>query len=431
MSGNQGHAGVNSARRRFLHLAGGALVTSGLATCASTPVPRPARAWRAVQALLEERMAERRYAGLLAALSYDGEPLAYRAEGTLAFDSRVPVDENSLWRIYSMTKPVTGFAALLLIEDGRLELDQPVADVLPAFSSMRVALNVDQGLESRPAATVMTMRHLLTHTSGIVYWFAPADKAPLPAAYRQRGITPGVYGDMLDGLYYGPQARGLDEMIARLAELPLAFDPGTGWDYSLGLDVMGAVIERITGHGLDVFMRERIFDPLDMRSTGFQVARKDAARLTTNYASTREGLRPIDAGATSAWLDPPVLIAGGAGLVSSARDFARFGEMLLDEGAVGNIRVADPQTVRLALSNLLPAGVAYDGGYGAGALRALPGSQPFFAWPGIFGWVGAATTMWWIEPARRGQVVFMAQHLPPVESLWSDVAAAVAADLQE
>jgi CubicO group peptidase (beta-lactamase class C family) len=335
----------------------------------------------------------------------------------------VPVDENSLWRIYSMTKPVTGLAALLLVEDARLELDQPVADVLPEFRSMRVILGA-QSLESRPAANVITMRHLLTHTSGLDYWIHEASPRALTRAHRERGITPADFGFGLGESHsgYGPQARGLSEMVKRLAELPLAHEPGTGWLYSVGLDVMGAVIERITGKGLDAFFRERIFEPLDMRSTGFQVARSDVARLTTLYQVTSNPptATSLDAAATSAWLEPPAMLSGGAGLISSARDYARFGDMLLGDGALGGVRVAKAATVRLALSNLLPASVQYSGGgFGAGAESN----------PGAFGWTGAAGTAWWIDPKRRAQAVFMSQHLPwGIYRVWEETREAFAQD---
>jgi CubicO group peptidase (beta-lactamase class C family) len=145
-------------------------------------------------------------------------------------------------------------------------------------------------------------------------------------------------------------------MIERVAKLPLAFEPGTKWQYSIGLDVMGLVIERVSGKRLEDFPRERLFGPLDMASTGFRVEARDASRLTTNYTVTAEGLRPGDPAAASVWLSPPALPAGGAGLVSTERDFWRFGAMFLGDGALRRVRVLKAETARLARSNLLPAG---------------------------------------------------------------------------
>jgi CubicO group peptidase (beta-lactamase class C family) len=422
-------------RRHFLNaLAGAALSALSLGGRAAWAATRSARRWTAVQRLLDGYVADKKMAGAAAALSYGGSPLAYLSAGRIALDSMVRFDESSLCRIYSMTKPVTGVAAMMLVEGGRIALDQAVAEVVPEFRSLRVATDIEKGLGGRPAAKTMTMRHLLTHTSGLSYWTPLSGAGALPAAYRERGITPGNYGVRLNRPGHGPQARNLTEMAERVAELPLLCEPGTAYNYSIGLDVMGLVIERVAGKGFDVFLRERLFDPLDMSSTGFQVAPKDAARLTTNYNVTPEGLRPTDPAATSAWLRPPTLLAGGAGLISTARDFARFGEMLLGDGALGRVRVLKPETARLARSNLLPTGVVYSGGdgFGAGAGLALQGANRRFGPVGSFGWGGAAGTLWRIDPARRGNIVFMSQYMPPdTYPVREDMPAAVEADLKQ
>jgi CubicO group peptidase (beta-lactamase class C family) len=422
-------------RRDFLNtLASALLCAAYLDKSAAFAATRPARRWAAVQRLLDGYVADKKMAGAAAALSYGGSPLVYPSAGKIALDSAVRFDETSLCRIYSMTKPVTGVAAMMLVEDGRMKLDQPVADVLPEFRSLRVAIDIQKSMESRPAVKTMTMRHLLTHTSGLSYWTPLSSAGALPTAYRERGITPGNYGARLNRPGYGPQARSLTEMVERVAELPLLCEPGTTYNYSIGLDVMGLVIERVTGKGFEVFLRERLFDPLDMSSTGFQVAPKNVARLTTNYNVTPEGLTPTDAAASSVWLRPPTLMAGGAGPISTARDFARFGAMLLGEGALGRVRVLKPETARLARSNLLPAGVVYSGGdgFGAGAALVLNGTNRRFGPPGSFGWGGAAGTLWRIDPARRGNMVFMSQHMPPeTYPIREDFAAAIEADLKQ
>jgi Beta-lactamase class C and other penicillin binding proteins len=422
-------------RRRFLTLlAGAALATPSLIGCVARAATRPAQRWTAVQRMIDGYVADRKVAGAAVALSYGGTALAYPAAGRIALGSPVRFDENSLCRIYSMTKPVTGVAAMTLIEDGKIALDQPVADVLPEFRSLHVAIDLQKSMESRPAVKTMTMRHLLTHTSGLSYWTPLSGVGALPTAYRERGITPGNYGAGLNRPGYGPQAKNLVEMVERVAELPLAYEPGTAFNYSIGLDVMGLVIERVTGKGFDVFLRERLFESLDMSSTGFQVAPKNAACLTTNYHVTPDGLKPTDTGAASVWLRPSTPLAGGAGLVSTARDFARFGAMLLGDGALGRIRVMKPETARLARSNLLPAGVVYSGGggFGAGARVVVPGGDRRFGPLGSFGWGGAAGTVWWIDPARRGNMVFMAQFMPPDSyPVRDEIAAAIEADLKQ
>jgi len=421
-------------RRHFmLSLVGSFALTQELLAHTNQTNKLPSRQWLAVQAFIDKYVSDKRIAGAAVALSYGDKDLSYLKAGKVAFDSSTNFDENSLCRIYSMTKPVTGVAAMMLIEAGKIRLDQPVADIIPEFRTLTVAVDAKKSFESRPLVNTMTMRHLLTHTSGLVYWTPLSGDDILPSAYRERGITPGNYGSRLDRPGYGPQAKNLEEMVKRVAELPLAFEPGARWQYSIGLDVMGLIIERVSGKGLEVFLRERIFEPLGMTSTGFQVMTKDAARLTTNYMITPEGLKPTDAGATSVWLKSATLPAGGAGLVSTARDFSRFGAMVLGNGSLGKVRLLKRETARLAISNLLPPGVVFPlgGGFGAGARVVLAGNEnKRFGSPGSFGWGGAAGTIWQIDPARRGNMVFMSQHMPPETSLREDVAAAIEADLK-
>lgn len=281
----------------------------------------------------------------------------------------------------------------------------------------------------------MTMRHLLTHTSGLAYWIPAAGSGLLPTIYRERGITPGDY-------YYGkqrrpgydPQAKSLSEMIARLAELPLASQPGTIYQYSVGYDVMGLVVERVSGKSLEAYCRERIFEPLKMTSTGFQVPPDQAVRLTTNYEVTADGLIPIDGGESSVFLQPPALVAGGAGLVSTARDFARFTGMLLGQGTFDGVQVLREDIARLACSNLLPHEVPSDFGYGAGMRITMSPKERSWQSPGPVGTLsfgGATGCRWMVDPVRRGMMVFMTQRMPgPANlSLWSELHGAVDADL--
>ena len=431
-------------------LAAATLIPSILQGCAAPVHSSPAASrWIAVQELLDAFVAEGKAAGAAVAISFGGEPPAYPSAGALAFGSRVPFDEHSICRIYSMTKNVTRIAAMLLIEDGKITLDQPVADVLPEFRSLRVAIDIEKSLDSRPARNTMTMRHLLTNTSGLGSWTPDSDSGDaLHALYRERGITPGNRGARLKRPGYGPQVWDLDEMVARVAELPLAYEPGSVLHYSIGFDVMGLVIERVTGKGFDAFLQERLFEPLDMSSTGFRVEAGNAARLTTNYDATRvtassasspgvdasapPGFRVTDAGATSAWLEKPSLLAGGGGLVSTARDFFRYGGMLSGAGAFEGARVMKPETARLAVSDLKPPGVANPSeGFGRGSSAML---QNPFTPPGTFGAGGAASTLFWIDPARRGIVVFMAQAMweggPANVPYWRRLIAAIEGSLK-
>jgi CubicO group peptidase (beta-lactamase class C family) len=415
-------------RRDFLRLAGVALSMPLVRCCGASTVAaaQTSSRWPAVQRALDGFVSEGKAAGAAVAISYGDAAPAYPASGTIAFDSSTRFDENSICRIYSITKNVTRIATLLLVEDGKISLDQPVADVLPEFGSLRVAIDIEKGLDARPATKTMTMRHLITNTSGLGNWTPGSESGDaLHKVYRERGITPGISGTMRNRPEYGQQVKNLDEMVARVAELPLAHEPGTVLHYSIGFDVMGLVIERVTGLRYDNFLHQRLFGPLDMRSTGFRVEASDVSRLTTNYDATPQkvnsaplatrnnGTPPtmgvVDAGPTSEWLKQPTLLAGGAGLVSTARDFYRYSGMLLGNGAFEGTRVMKPETARLALSDLSPPGVAdpsrrVDAGTRALLLNPL-------APPGTFNSAGATGTLFWIDHARAGNVVFMVQAM--------------------
>jgi CubicO group peptidase (beta-lactamase class C family) len=256
-------------RRHFL-----AVVTSATLPLVRMPrgfaqtVPSTAGRWSHVQDVLDAHVRRRAIAGAVAALSYGDAPVAYLTAGRIALDTDRRPDENSIYRMYSTTKVVTGIAAMRLSQDGKLRLDQPVAEVIPEWKSLRVAIDAKKSLESRPARTTMTMRHLLTHTSGLSYWIPTAGSDLLPSTYRERGITPGdAYYGIQGRPGYGPQAKNLSEMIARLAELPLASEPGTVYQYSVGYDVMGLIVERVSGKSLEAYCRQQIFEPLKMNST--------------------------------------------------------------------------------------------------------------------------------------------------------------------
>ncbi len=369
-------------------------------------------AWPTVQRLLDKYVAERRYAGVAAALSYRGSPIAYLSSGKLAFGSPVDITPDSIFRLYSLTKSVTGIAAMMLIEDGRIELDQPVGEILPALRAMRVAVRPSEGLDSVPATRPMTIRQLLTHTSGMSNWQPFLGDNPISKAYRTRGLTPGSFGAHQRRPGHGPQVRDLNALVDGIAQVPLLAEPGTASNYSLGFDVMAAIVERASGQDFESFMRERIFEPLGMRSTGFRVPPSAATRMTTLYGRTGDTLSIIDPGATSDWLRPPALIAGGGGLASTARDFIRVAAMILGKGELDGRRVIKPETAVLAMSNLLPAGVAIAGnmpGSAAGAAVVLPGQVSDLGPPGTVSAVGASSTMLTIDPSRRGIAVFLAQ----------------------
>ncbi len=403
-----------------------------LAALASLPAAAAVRAhaaardWRALQDTLDTFVRERSAAGVGVAIRYGDDAPSHLNAGAIAFDSRQRFDADTICRIYSMTKHVTRIATLLLVEDGTITLDTPVTEILPEFKTLRVAIDVEKSLDARPVTRTMTVRHLITNTSGLGNWTPSSDSGEeLHQRYRERGVTPGSYGAMRNRPGYGPQPASLDELIARVADLPLAYEPGTRLHYSIGFDVMALVIERAARMPYGEFLERRLFGPLAMASTGFQVKAKDAARLSTNYDATPGGdnsapgaerdprLPPgwhlADDRATSDWLKPPPYVAGGAGLVSTTRDFLRYVEMLANDGAFGGGRVMKVETAQLATGNIHPPGVADpSAGVGARSRALLMGS---IIPPGMVGGGGSAGTLFWIDQKRRGVVVFMAQAM--------------------
>lgn len=360
--------------------------------------------------------------GAVMAWQTDGGPVHYHAVGTLAFDSDRSVDEHSIFRIFSQTKPVTGIATMMLIEDGALSLDQPLSDVLPAFRNMRVVVN-DDASTTRPAARQITIRHLLTHTAG----FGMAGMT-LGALYLRHGIKPGAIGLVAtpDDL---PPPRSLTEMCERLATLPLAADPGTRFDYSVALDVLGLVVETTTGMPFETFLQRRLFKPLNMVDTGFSIATSQLDRFTA-LPEKKDGVWTFaDDPQHSHYAQPP-FASGGGGLLSTAHDYARLAAMLLNDGELDGVRVMKAQTVRLARSNLLPTGIDHielplgqtlvGAGFGAGmSVQVEPGRKTdgLFVWPGavptgVFGWPGSAGTACWLDPERRFFLLFLTQYWP-------------------
>lgn len=350
-------------------------------------------------------------------------PAHYIASGTLAFGNTTAVNKDTLWRIYSMTKPVTGIAVMMLIADGTLRLDQPLSDILPKFAQMTVQVTPDGSLASRPAKTQITIRHLLTHTSGLGY--SIMQKGPIRDAYVSKGLVPAQFSQI--ALPFAPAvnpAPNLTVFADRLATLPLVYEPGRQWSYGMGFDVLGRVIEVVSGMRFDAFLKKRVFEPLGMTSTGFIVLPSQLARLTTNYGVMGGLTIPVDPGPSSIFALNPKLLAGGAGLVSSAQDYDRFLAMLLGEGRFGGEQLLPPETARLAMSNLLPPGGSTKGtwaqgyGFGAGGRVTLPGAREG---EGIFGWNGAAGTIGWVDRKRGMRVGGYVQQMPldayPFQSL--------------
>lgn len=402
----------------------------------------PTSALPQTQKLFTDYVAENKIPGVVGIVGHGNGPATVLAAGHIGDEPGAPpADRNSLWRVYSMTKPITAMAAMMLIEDGKMRLDQPVSDFIPAFKTMRVQIRADS-LDSRPATRAITIRHLLTHTAGLGYTIVT--KGPLLKAYEEAGITPFTSDAKTEIQNRLRRPTSLKAFAEKVATLPLIAEPGTKWSYSIGLDVLGRVIEVASRQPFDTFLQRRIFTPLKMRSSYFTVPQSEARRLATGYFISGTNRIPLDPGATSVYLKPPTFPYGGAGLVTSASDYDRFLHMLQNGGMLDGVRVMKTATVKLAMSNLLPKGVSYGGavaatggtttpqGFGAGGsvvINSTPGGPA----KGTYGWGGAAGTIAWVDPVNQARATIMVNYLPgdkwplraeSTKTIYADLAAA-------
>lgn len=348
--------------------------------------------WPNVAALAEKYVSERQVANMLLTFGWGDDDMAHTVGGgTLSLKGDTQVDLDSLYRIYSMTKPVTGMTAMSMIDEGLMGLNQPVQEILPAFRDMMVQIEYDGPITEdnlEPAKSPITIRQLMTHTAGLGYGII--QKGPIMEAYTERGLIPGQVSKMpIPGVGRGGTVDSLEAFADGIAEMPLVYQPGTKWSYSVGLDILGRVIEVVAGKPFDEVMKERILDPCGMTSTYFQVPESEVGRFTDNYGILGGVPVPIDPAADSIYLDKPPFPTGGAGLVSSPRDYDRFLRMLLGYGMLDGEQVVSERAIRVGTSNLLPASVDTSGswtegqGFGAGG-RVVDDT---------FGWGGAAGTL--------------------------------------
>lgn len=355
--------------------------------------------WPAVAALLDKYVGQRKVSGMIAALGWGNAAPGYIRRGKEGFDDPDAMAEQSLFRAYSQTKPVTGMAAMLLIEEGKLKLDQPIADFAPEFARMKVAVDPDQGLDARPTDKPITVRHLLTHTAGLGYAGVGKNK-PITRELERLGLIPAIVTSLpVPGLATTTVVPGPDEFLKRTAAVPLVAEPGKVWRYSMSLDVLGIIIQRAAGaKSFEHFLQERFFGPLGMTSTYFHVPGDATARLTTNYGLMGDIPLPIDGPRNSVYLKPTPFAYGGSGLVTTPADFDRFLAMLVNGGMHGTTRIMKEETVRLGTSDLLPEGADLSGTwvapyrFGAGGLVGTGINQGLYGWSGAAGTIGMCNT---------------------------------------
>ncbi len=344
--------------------------------------------------LLDQFVADRKIAGAVAGVARNGHLAYLEAVGLQDLETRAPMTERSIFRIYSMTKPVTAVAAMMLHEEGRFELSEPVSTYLPAFD--RATVFSSPGGPTRPPASPITIRDLLLHTSGLSHRTSEL--------YRQANVR--VRTDTLE------------QFVDKIAAVPLMEDPGTRYRYSEGTTVLGRLIEVWSGQPFDVFVQRRILDPLQMIDTGFSVRPEQRARFTTVYRAEPGTLTPFEIEPIVPFTERPALVEGAVGLVSTVPDYLRFSQMLANGGELDGVRLLRADTVARMVSNGLSERVmaARRGPMGWGLVNAnvLMDAEGvnYPARAGEYGWDGSAGTIFWVDPADRLITVLMWQSQP-------------------
>ena len=354
-------------------------------------------------------------------VAHDGNVVLRHTTGMADIESAAPLMDDAIFRIYSMTKPITSIALMQLYEQGKFLLEDPVEKFLPSYKNPVVLLGGSLFKpELRPAKTVMTIRDLLTHTSGLTYGFHFQNN--LDQMYRDKKLG----GPLTGG--EGRADASLEEAIDIMGGLPLLFDPGTAWNYSMSTDVCGRLIEVIGDCNFDDYLEENIFSPLGMIDTGFLVPQDKIHRFTSTYILNESGaLEVTDPAQNSPYQKERLFLSGGGGLVSTTDDYQRFVDMLSNEGAADGNQIIGRRTLELMTMNHLPQGkllnevgrstfseTALAGmGFGLGfSVLMDPAANAGLGTIGEFAWGGAASTRFWVDPVEKVSCIFMTQFMP-------------------
>lgn len=396
---------------RYLVLAAGmfAIYSTAPLLSAELPTAEPAEVGLSgeklhqIDQIMNGFVKDHRIAGGIVLVARHGRVAFDETYGLMNLETGQPLERDTIFRIYSMSKAITSAAALILHDEGKLDLDAPVADYLPEFQDMKVLKDEVEVL----ATKTMTVADLLRHTSGLIYGSDGED--PLAKVYNQVDVR----DDYAD----------LALMTKKLGQLPLRFEPGEDWEYGVSIDVLGRVVEVVSGQPLDEFFRTRIFEPLGMTDTGFYVPPEKVDRFAANYYSDDKGRMIIlDDPTQSGYLSKPGLLSGGGGLVGTASDYMRFLLMVAGGGELDGQRILSPESIRLMTTNQTPkeagwvtfgeeerTGVAY--GLGFSVTVETSEANPD-ARVGEYGWGGAASTHYWVSPQDDLIVVTMEQRMP-------------------
>ena len=367
-----------------------------------------------LDAYMAGTVAQGRVAGMTTLLARHGKIVSFKTYGKKSLETGAPMTEDTIFRIYSMTKPVTGVAMMILFEEGRWRLDDPVTRYIPEFKNLRVMTGTDGN--GNPILEDMkrppTMREIMSHTAGFGYGLQ--DEHPVDKLYREKRVL---------------GANGLKDMIDRTATIPLVYQPGTSWRYSSSVDIQGYIVEKLTGQTLGQFMEQRIFRPLKMNDTAFYVPPAKANRLAALYATNKETKKvevatKIFDNDLPTYLQPPAMESGGGGLVSTTMDYARFAQMLANKGELDGVRILAPATVELMDTNAIPkdvlvnsngtSGLRFNEAVGFG-MDVMVVNEPRRAGSlegkNSMSWGGAAGTWFWVDPTNDLIFVGMIQRL--------------------
>jgi CubicO group peptidase (beta-lactamase class C family) len=380
-----------------------------------------------IPALLKEAVEKKQITGGVALVARRGKVIHLSTAGSQDIENKTPMTDGAIFRIASMSKPITSVAIMQLVEDGKLKLTDPLSKYVPEFKDMKVAVPSPDGksFETVKAEREITIHDLLTHTSGITYRIMA--KPHVGKLYEEAGVC--------DGLVESPVS--LAENVRKIAKLPLVCQPGSAWEYGLSTDVLGHVVEVVSGQSLEVFMRERIFTPLKMNDTCFNLARDKHSRLVSLYtiqegkSFRKVGSKAVSTGSFVYSGTVPTradnqYFSGGAGLVSTAGDYFRFGQMMMNGGELDGARVLKAETVAAMTKNqigkitIMPDNSQM--GYGFGVLsQEAKKAQNDPSGVGTFGWGGAYGTYFWVDPKNQVVGVVMAQVFPPDFTVSTDI----------
>jgi CubicO group peptidase (beta-lactamase class C family) len=361
-----------------------------------------------IGAAMDAYVAAEKLAGVVSLVARRGEIVHFHACGDAVRETHAPMQAETIFRIYSMTKPITSVAVLMLMEEGRLRLADPVAAYIPAFQDVKVLdTSLDTGVRYTAPVRPPTIRDLLTHTAGLSYGFD--DGVYIDQLYQQQVWS---YWEQ------HPTDVSLDWLVDAIGKLPLASQPGTKFRYSMSTDVLGSIVQIVAGQPFDHFLQERIFQPLGMVDTDFFVPAEKLPRFAATYGPGKQGgLKLVDGVETSTYTRPARCPLGGAGLVATIGDYLRFAQMLLNRGELDGVRLLGRKSVELMTANHLPPGVhpfddpAAGFGLGVSVLTEL-GQSSVLGSVGNYGWGGAANTNFWVDPQEGLIGILMLQYMP-------------------